>query len=438
MRLEFDKDKALAIAKKEYMDNVRNRWALGLTVLFLILTLFVSYFSVTYEVEAAIGDFTPVGDWDAMNNIPMLGDGGMYNGSVGGAGQFLFVTTPGNTSVDGNSTWLPGDWIVNDGSSWALYRTVGYWDATNNTPIYMNGTVGIPFADGGVGGNTGEVFYVVSNASNPGIDDITTANFGDLVVNTGDGWMHVKAVELEAKVEFEGFQKTVEGMSTLTSMLLPIIAIMLGYGAIIGERENGSLGVVLGCPVSRFDLMTGKFIGIGAVLATTIVVGFGIAGLIVAAFAGTAKSLEYVLFIALSLVFAWFFMGFSILFSTLARKRSTAIGSGLFLWFSGMIVGVVLIGVYAATGGDVVSLFGSYTTGGQLPTFPDWFWIGEYFNFMDIYAFGSVSIFGISQFFGIEIAAPGFVRATTIFLWFFGLTVLSYVMSLFFLNRRDI
>ena len=425
MKMQINKDKVFSIAKKEYMDNVRNKWALSLTILFLVLTLFVSYFSVTYDATATMGDFEPIGDWDASNNIPALGD----NGTGGTVGQLYNVSVAGNMTLDGNSFWLQGDWVVNNGSAWNLYRIVGVWDAVNNTPV---------FADGGVGGNLGEVYYVTSNASDIGIDDIYRCNFGDLVVNNGDRLMQVAAFELETKVEFEGFQKTVEGMSGLTSMLLPIIAIMLGYGAIISEREHGSLGVVLGCPVSRFDVIAGKFIGIGAVLATTIIIGFGIAGIIVAIFAGTSKGLEYLIFIGLSLVFAWFFMGFSILFSALAKKRSTAIGGGLFLWFSGMIAGIVLFGIYAATGGDIGAIFSTATTGGELPTFPNWYWVGTFFNFMDIYAFGSMSIFGVNQYFGFEISTPGFVNAVTIFGWFFSLTFLSFVMSMFILEKKDI
>jgi ABC-type transport system involved in multi-copper enzyme maturation permease subunit len=152
-------------------------------------------------------------------------------------------------------------------------------------------------------------------------------------------------------VEFQGFKATVATMSTLAAMLLPIIAIMLGYSAVIGESENGSLGVVMGCPVSRNDVIIGKFLGLGSVLLATIFLGFGISGVIVGAIAGFEDSLAYLLFMVLTFLFSMFFLGFSIFMSTIATKRSTAIAGGLVIFFSGMIAGTILIGIWVATGG---------------------------------------------------------------------------------------
>ena len=239
-------------------------------------------------------------------------------------------------------------------------------------------------------------------------------------------------------VNFQGFQATVEGMSTITSMLLPIIAIMLGYGTIISERENGSLGVVLGCPVSRYDVMIGKFLGLAAVLLTTILLGYGISGVIVGAIAGFDNGLEYILFMLLTFVFAMFFLGFSILMSTLASKRSTAIAGGLGLWFSGAIVGIILIGIWSSTGGDIMALIAAYQTTGEFPVLPDWFWAGEFFNFMDIYAIGSADLFGNTHFFGIEFQMPEFVKGSYIFTWFMSLSIISFIGSLFIFQKKDL
>ena len=44
MKLEINFNKIMAIAKKEFMDNWRNRWVLALSTLFLILVIAFSYF----------------------------------------------------------------------------------------------------------------------------------------------------------------------------------------------------------------------------------------------------------------------------------------------------------------------------------------------------------------------------------------------------------
>lgn len=144
------------------------------------------------------------------------------------------------------------------------------------------------------------------------------------------------------------------------------------------------------------------------------------------------------IFFSSHLLFGMFFLGFSILMSTVANKRSTAIAGALFLWFSGMIVGVILFGLWAATGGDVGALFQSALTGGEPLRFPDWLWIGEFFNFMDLYTLGSVSIFGVREFMGFEVATPDFVNAATIFAWFFILTLVSFVSSLLVFKKKDL
>jgi len=57
-------------------------------------------------------------------------------------------------------------------------------------------------------------------------------------------------------------QVTVIGILTISSMLVPIIAIMLGYNTITGEAESGSLLVVLSNPIDRFEVLIGKFVGL--------------------------------------------------------------------------------------------------------------------------------------------------------------------------------
>ena len=233
-------------------------------------------------------------------------------------------------------------------------------------------------------------------------------------------------------VEFHGYKDTVAGLSSIASVLLPIIAIMLGYSTIIGERENGSMGVVLGCPVSRSDVIIGKFVGLGLVLMVTILLGFGISGLIIGALAGFSGAPAYFLFMMLSFLFAMFFLGFSIFMSALASKRSTAIAGGLAVFFSGMIAGTLLFGIWVATGGDFMALMSGTID------LPDWFWAGEYLNFMDIYPMGATDLFGTSEFFGFSMEYPWFINAPMIFAWFALLTTATFLASLFVFRKKDL
>ncbi len=239
-------------------------------------------------------------------------------------------------------------------------------------------------------------------------------------------------------VEFQGYADTVAAMSTIAAMFLPIIAIMLGYGSVISERENGSMGVVLGCPVSKFDVIIGKFLGLGSVLMATILIGFGVSGIIVGAIAGFEGGVEYFLFMMLTFIFAMFFLGFSIFMSTIANKRSTAIAGGLVVFFSGMIAGMILFGLWIASGGDFGAMMDAAMTGGDMPSFPDWYWAGMFFSFMDIYPMGAMLLFNLTDFSGISYAYPDFVTAVSISAWFTVLTLLSFFGSLFVFDKKDL
>ncbi|MBU4031954.1 MAG: ABC transporter permease subunit [Candidatus Thermoplasmatota archaeon] len=421
MKLDIHIGKVKAIAKKEFMDNVRNKWVLSLTIIFIILTLVMSYFTIA-ATPSSVSEIAIKGEWDPINNYAELGD----NGLGGKSYDAYIVNNTGNFTFDGQAyEFVPLDWVVQIDSHWQKFKFMGIWDAASNVP---------ELTDNGGNGTQGDIYYV-QVAGNTLLDGNNTWSENDVLINWDGKWN--KLVAPESNVGFKGYSDTVAGMSTIAAMLLPIIAIMLGYSSIIGERENGSMGVVLGCPVSRNDVVIGKFGGLGLVMFTTIFLGFGISGLIVGALAGFADSLEYLLFMVLTFLFAMFFLGFSIFMSTIASKRSTAIAGGLAIFFSGMIAGVILFGIWAATGGDINALT-EQAMKGVMPQFPDWLWAGYYFCFMDIYPMGAAELFGITEFFGFKLEYPWFINAPYIFAWFIFLSGSTFLASILSFRKKDI
>ncbi len=65
-----------------------------------------------------------------------------------------------------------------------------------------------------------------------------------------------------------------------TIFLVPLVGMGIGYAAIAGERETGSLKLLLGPPNTRGEVVFGKFIGRTAVVAVSILTGFAAAALI--------------------------------------------------------------------------------------------------------------------------------------------------------------
>ena len=75
----------------------------------------------------------------------------------------------------------------------------------------------------------------------------------------------------------------VVSLATLSVYLVPLIALMISFDAIIGEVERGTALVLLSYPVARWQVVAGKFLGQSSVLALAILVGYGVAGFVTGA-----------------------------------------------------------------------------------------------------------------------------------------------------------
>ena len=60
----------------------------------------------------------------------------------------------------------------------------------------------------------------------------------------------------------------------IVTTLIPLVALVAAYNAVVGERESGSLKLLLALPHSRADVVAGKVVGRGAALAVAVVAGF--------------------------------------------------------------------------------------------------------------------------------------------------------------------
>lgn len=226
---------------------------------------------------------------------------------------------------------------------------------------------------------------------------------------------------------------TVLTLMSIAMVLVPLIAIMLGYAAISGECESGSMGILLSYPLRRVEVLFGKIIGLGLVIVVSTVVGFGISGIAIAAAAGTESGVAYMSFIGHTILTGFLYLSMSIMFSSIAKRRTTSLGMGVVLFFWSMIYGMIVIGLYAATGGDVNILF----LGGAVD-FPDWLWASVVFSPMDMYQTALMLAFGLTGAFGIQIQTPWFFTETLFALVQILWIEIGLVLSYFFFEKRDI
>jgi Cu-processing system permease protein len=174
---------------------------------------------------------------------------------------------------------------------------------------------------------------------------------------------------------------TISGMTQMGSFLISIVAFMLGYAAIIGEIERGSMSALLSLSTTRVEITIGKFLGLGAVLCCTILIGYGIAGVIIGVNVPNVDVAEYLAFIGITMLFGLVFLSVALCFSTIFSKRSTALGGAIFLWFLfNIILPIVFIGVLAAT-----IDFGTVLNETTL-VIPDWYYGLNLLNPISVYS----------------------------------------------------
>jgi Cu-processing system permease protein len=132
-------------------------------------------------------------------------------------------------------------------------------------------------------------------------------------------------------IGFQGFTRTSASLLNLVLYLVPLVALMMGTQSFTNEKSAGEL--LFAQPITRAEILTGKLIGLFASMLTSTLIGFGIAGGIIAIKAGTAGILRYPLLVGFSLILALVFLSLSALVSSLCQRKSKALGAALFLWF---------------------------------------------------------------------------------------------------------
>jgi Cu-processing system permease protein len=152
---------------------------------------------------------------------------------------------------------------------------------------------------------------------------------------------------------------TVVSLSSLTIFLVPLIALLLSYDAIVGEAERGTLLLLLSYPVERWQIVLGKFLGHVAVLAFATALGYGAAGLVLG-WSEAAPDVEswaaFADMIGSSIVLGGAFLALGYLVSVAVRDRGLAAGLAIGLWLVLVLLyDMALLGVLVADQGKSIT-----------------------------------------------------------------------------------
>ncbi|MBI5838173.1 MAG: ABC transporter permease subunit [Candidatus Eisenbacteria bacterium] len=132
------------------------------------------------------------------------------------------------------------------------------------------------------------------------------------------------------EVGFQGFARVTLSLLNLVLLVVPLTGLMLGTMSVAGSGE--SLALLLAQPVSRGEVLAGKFLGLSAALSAAQALGFGGGGLVVALNAGWDQAAGFLVLCGLSQLLGWLTVAAALCIGALWPDRFKAMSAALLLW----------------------------------------------------------------------------------------------------------
>jgi Cu-processing system permease protein len=132
------------------------------------------------------------------------------------------------------------------------------------------------------------------------------------------------------EVGFQGFARVTLSLLNLVLFIVPLTGLMLGVHSIAGSGE--SLALLLAQPVTRGEVLLGKFLGLSAALSVAQALGFGGGGMVVALNAGADQVPGFLVLCGLSLFLGWLTVATALFLGVLWPDRLKALSAALLLW----------------------------------------------------------------------------------------------------------
>ncbi len=213
----------------------------------------------------------------------------------------------------------------------------------------------------------------------------------------------------QGAVGFRSIEVTIASLVSLVIYLIPLIALLLGFDAIVGERERGSLDLLLSMPITRVELLLGKYLGLAAALTFSTVAGFGLVAVVLSAQLDINALFHYFGFMFSSVLLGCAFLSLAVMLSVFAADRTQASGLAIAMWFFFVLVfDLLLLGALVLSGGQ---------WGGEV--FPYLLLLNpaDVFRILNIFSLEDVrTLYGLATVFPPALARPGLLGAV-MFAW---------------------
>jgi ABC-2 type transport system permease protein len=142
----------------------------------------------------------------------------------------------------------------------------------------------------------------------------------------------------------------------IVTTFVPLVSLVVAYNAVVGERESGSLKLLLALPHSRSDVVLGKVVGRGAAVAVAIVAGFALPIVVFVVDGSFAfEAVGYVQYVLLTALLGVAFVSVAVGVSAATASNRIAIAAAITIY----LVFVVLFGAIHGSIG-LVTLFSGW------------------------------------------------------------------------------
>lgn len=146
-------------------------------------------------------------------------------------------------------------------------------------------------------------------------------------------------------------------VAEVAQLFVPIVALIAAYMAIVGERQSGSLRVLLSYPFSRFDVVAGKFAGRTLMIGTALSIGLVIMLALAVVIYGNPGIRTMAGLLLAGLLFGLAFTGLAVGVSAATDTRGKAMATVLGIYLvSLMFWDAIVAGIYYVVNGSLPEL----------------------------------------------------------------------------------
>lgn len=138
-------------------------------------------------------------------------------------------------------------------------------------------------------------------------------------------------IQAEGYSGLQNFTRTSVSILNLVLYIVPLVALTMGTLSFTGDK--GSAELLFSQPISRSQVLLGKFLGLFFSILLSTLGGFSVAGLLIGLQSGVSGLVRYGLLVLFSLGLSLAFLSLAVLVAIASKRKAKALGAALFLWF---------------------------------------------------------------------------------------------------------